>query len=124
MTEVQEIVPGKYGNPGDTEWTYGLHYRLRIAVPIETTVLRRTVGNDYLPAADSAPTRSNSETALRRARLEDLFPFIDKAMANGHDFEVDMMDDGRSDPRGYSKLSRDEFMMLIRHIGKGMTSAA
>lgn len=114
--QIQQIVASKYGQPGDTEWTYGMHYRLLIDVPVEVVTLRRVQGNDYLPAAEAEPTRSVQSTTLKRARLSDLFPFIDRAIENGHDFMVDFMDDGRSDPRGYVALRRDDFMSLIRHI--------
>lgn len=98
----QEIVSRKHGE--GNEWTFGEHFRLTIDVPILWRNERHFGGNVYIDPQYLPPVTGTDKTKLHRARLEDLFPFIIKALENEHEFWLDYAPDGRSGTSGYLSL--------------------
>lgn len=118
MPELEnKIIPSKYGNPGDTEWTFGAGYEMVVSVPTQITVLRKIEGNDYVPSIDPLETTSETnETRLKRARLTDLFPLVDKALENGHEFTIQRIADGRSGNNNRHALDGRDMLSLMKHV--------
>lgn len=111
------IVASKYGNPGDTEWTFGAAYEMKVSVPTQITILRKVEGNEYVPSADPSETTTElKQTVIKRALLTDLYEFIEKAMMNNHEFTVEKISDGRSGDNYRSALSGKDMLELCREI--------
>lgn len=113
MPEQIEIVKRKYGEGYETK--YGFHYRLTIDYPlVEITQKFYEGDNPYIKNEIRASTKNELKTRIHRVYLEELIPFINMAEELGHEWEIDWMDDGRSDPRGYRALRPADLRLLIQ----------
>jgi hypothetical protein len=114
VTEKQKVVKRKYGE--GWEWEFGQHYRMTLPdIPLTTRIATSTEANPYLEEGAANERPHQSPTQIHRPTLQELFPFVEKALRRHDTFLVERMEDGRSDPRGYSPLRADEMTLLMAY---------